>query len=464
MKAIIFISGRINEDETLKDVISQFKRFENPTEVEVNIKSGGGSESEGNAAYDYLRAIDESGIPVTTKAEKAYSIAAKIFAAGSTRIVEDKPDVLGVHFARATTKGTLTAEQAEELSDLLYEKKKEFTVFYSEHLNIDEGTVETLLDNETIMSGQEAVDMGFATEVEKVAELVAELYIDKTNKSTMTQKKDKKGFFKQFLADFEAWYKEENEGEAVAELTLQDSNGTDIVFPDLESDATPKVGDKGEIDGANPEDNKEYTMPSLEDSIVIFVDGKITEIKPKEEEAETDAEVEARFTEGKAKVELRAETEGLEISTWSMRLVNDSFAVGDVVKYYDWEDNECVVSASEIKVPNIGTIVTDATGTIVMIKEADAPEQVLDNTETEASFEDVLEKMTGKVTKKVKEEVTAEMTADFEAKIADKDKEIKALKAKIGGKEFEAEIKEGIPAGKAKEKGASRFLTAANNL
>ncbi len=279
MEAKIFISGRITKGETLVDVIRQFKSFENPSEVIVEIKSNGGNKEEGEDVYNYLKNIDAE-IPVTTKADRAYSIAAKIFAAGSTRIVADKEDVIGVHFARVTPKGDFTAEQLEELTDQLFEIKQEFIDFYSEHLSIDKVTVEALLDNETVLSGAKAVELGFATEVEKAAEIVAELYIENSNFKTMTEKKKKdKGFFRKLLADIQA-YLDEDGGEVTAELTLQDSNATDIVFPDLSENDTPKVGDKANIDGSAIPDGS-YVIPSMEDATVVFADGAISEIVPR---------------------------------------------------------------------------------------------------------------------------------------------------------------------------------------
>jgi len=88
MKATIYISGKIGKETTLVDVIRQFKSFEDPTEVEAYIHSEGGNVEEGDGIYNYLKGIDKE-IPVTTITDKAYSIAAKIFAAGRERIVED---------------------------------------------------------------------------------------------------------------------------------------------------------------------------------------------------------------------------------------------------------------------------------------------------------------------------------------------------------------------------------------
>ena len=427
MKAIIYISGRITKDETLVDVIRQYKSYETPSEVEVRIKSNGGNKDEGNAVYSYLKNIDTE-IPVTTITDKAFSIGAKIFASGRFRLVSDKEEVLGVHFARVTPKGTYTAEEVEELANEMFVIKKEFIDFYSEHLDIDEETVSNLLENETILSGKEAIELGFATGFEIIKEeIVAELDFEQLNNDKMKDSK-KKGFLKGFLADVSAYLESE---EVIAELTLQDSNGSDVVFPDLEEDGTPKVGDSATMDGKAIEDGS-YVMPSIEDSTVVFVGGKITEINAKEAEEETE--------------EVTAE-EIKEVFTYSVEAVSTTFNEGDTLTLkHTWDDSEFTAGAGEFKLKDGSTIVTDASGVIVSVKSKEEAVIEVDGTEgeTEAYFEEVI----GKLTKKVKTEVSA----DFEAKFKKQEAEIKALKAKKGSKEITAEQKE-VDGGKAKTKG-----------
>ena len=69
---------------------------------------------------------------------------------------------------------------------------------------------------------------------------------------------------------------------------------------------------------------------------------------------------------------------------------------------------------------------------IVSVKDADAEKKI--EVDAEASFEEVLEKVTAKV--------KTEVNAEFEVKMAESAKEITALKAKIGSKDFKAEGKE----------------------
>lgn len=425
MKATLYISGKIGKDTTLVDVVRQFKSFEDPSEVEAIIKSVGGSVEEGESIYNYLKTID-SEIPVTTITDKAYSIAAKIFSAGRERIVEDVDKALMIHFAWGKAEGR--AEDFEAVAEYLRTLEKDFAEFYAAFLDIDEQTVSTLLNNETFISGQDALKFGFATKIKVAAEAVAEFNINKTNKE-MNQKTNEKSKGKALLEAMAAFVGIEIQtGKPVeinAELTLQDSNGTEIVFPDLESGDAPKVGDLATIDGSAIPDGS-YVMPSLEEATVVFADGKVSEIIPKETEVEVEASK-------KSKTKVNAE-EIQEVSVWSVTVVNTTFEIGEVVEY-DYDGETYPVMAGEFRLNDGTKIVTDASGVIVSKEEATSAEPAI---ETEASFEDLLEK----VTEKVKVDVKAELETEYEAKLSNKDNEIKALKKKIGSKEFKAEEKE----------------------
>jgi ATP-dependent protease ClpP protease subunit len=433
MKATIYISGKIGKDTTLVDVIRQFKSYEDPTEVLAIIDSIGGDKAEGDSIYDYLDGL-KSEMPVNTYAKKAYSIGAKIFAVGQERIVDDIDKALMIHFAWAKAEGD--AEKFEEVAGQLREMEDEFALFYSGLLNVDEDTVRNLLDNETFISGSEAVDLTFATELKVMAEAVAEyksIINSNININKMTEKKSNLKAGKELLKAMAAYVGIE----VFAELTLQDSNATEIVFPDLESGDTPKVGDSATIDGSAIEDGS-YIMPSLEDVTLVFVDGKVSEVIPKEDETETEeakAERLAAEAAEKAKKEKKTEVNAEEIKevfTYSVTATNTSFAVGDTVMFEGWDGGEdYAASSGEFKLQDGRSIVTDAAGVIVTIKEANSEEQIID---TEASFEEMLEKVTTKV--------KTEINAEFEAKLTAKDNEIKALNKKIGSKEFNAEERE----------------------
>lgn len=440
MKATIYISGKIGKDTTLVDVIRQFKSFDEPDSVDAVIHSIGGSVEEGENIYNYLKTLDAA-IPVTTITDKAYSIAAKIFAAGSERIIEDIDKALMIHFAWAKVEGN--AEKLELVAEALREMEDGFAKFYSGFLGVDEDTVRSLLDNETFVSGSAAVELGFATKIKVTAEAVAEFNSINTNinKKKMTEKKSKKKAGQILLQAMAAFVGIEIN----AEMTLQDSNGTDVVFPDLESGDTPKVGDAATIDGSAIPDGS-YIMPSLEEVTLVFVEGKVSEVVPKEEEEveetaeqkaarlETEAAAEAAEkpkTEKKTEVKTEVNAEEIkEVSVWSVEVANTTFELGETVNY-QFDGEVYPVSAGEFQLSDGRRIVTDASGVIVNIKEAEAPKQV--EVDAEGSFEELLEK--------VSEKVKAEINAEYEIKLSEKDNEIKVLKTKIGSKEFKAEEK-----------------------
>jgi len=341
MNATIYVSGKIGKDTTLIDVIRQFKSYDQPDGVEVIVHSEGGSVSEGEAIYNYLKALSAE-MTVDTYTDKAYSISAKIFSVGQRRIVEDIDKALMIHFAWANVQGT--AERFEIIAEALRELENDFALYYSKFLGVDNETVRSLLDNETFVSGSDAVELGFATEKKMTAKAVAFYTNDKSLKiKKMAKKKNDKGFLSKLMADINAYLNDYDKGVQInAEISLQDSNGTDIVFPNLENGDVPKVGDVATLDGVAITDGS-YIMPSLEEKTLVFVDGAITEIIEKEEVKEDEVEI----------------------------------------------------------------------------------------VESEASLEGLIEKVTEKVTGKIK--------AEFEKKVSLKDNEIKALKKKIGSKEFQAE-------------------------
>lgn len=426
MKATIYISGIIGEETTLTDVIRQFKSYEEPTEVEVKIHSEGGNVEQGDSIYDYLNGLKKEML-VNTYATKAYSISAKIFSVGENRIVEDVDKAVMIHFAWAEVKGK--AEKLELVAEALREMEDDFASYYSEFLAVDEDTARNLLDNDTFISGSEAVELGFATELKSATKAVAQY---DSNINLKTSKMSKKSKTQKLIAAFAAFLGSDEV--EVNALVLQDSNGTEIDFPDLESGDTPKAGDAGTIDG-EPVPDGEYIMPSLEDVTVVFADGKISEIK----EAEGDEGSEGGDDED---IDAKAE-EVQQISVWEQTASNTSFEVGDVMTYeYDGETYN--FGAGEFFVPSIDkNVVTDASGVIVAHKDkvVTSPEAEEEDVEVAAQLDEIVKG------------VEAKVSAKFEAKFTAQENKIKALNKKIGSKEFKAEEQEpeGNSSGKKSE-------------
>jgi ATP-dependent protease ClpP protease subunit len=282
-KATIFISGVVGQDTNLLDVIRQFKSYDNPSEVEVIIDSVGGDVDTGQSVFKYLRGLN---IPVTTVGVKAYSIASVIFMAGDSRLIPTDGELM-IHLPWASVDGG--AERLEAVAKELRTIENEFSKFYSVYTNIDKETILQLLKNETFLDAEKSVEMGFATGIKQTLQAVA-FYNNQEDKNTKQMTKGQK-----FLMAFAELFKDVQDDVIINALMIQDANGVELEFPDVEADVLPQVGDKATIDGKPAEG--EHVMP--EGMKYIFEAGELQEIieaEPVEDETE-DAEGDAEPVE-----------------------------------------------------------------------------------------------------------------------------------------------------------------------
>lgn len=276
MKGIIYITGEIGVDTTLNDVVQQVKSQSLATEYLVKIDSIGGYVDSGNDIYNYLLTL---GKPVSTFTTKAYSIASKIFMAGSTRIIpEGAKDAIMIHLPWMEVQGT-----HQVISDYLKDLKAiedDLVDFYSKVTEIDEKTIHSLLSNETYLDATQAFDWGFATQLQPAQLAVAKLKnnIEEKEESLMDKLNQKIDSIMNMLTGKKPEFK--------AELILQDGTSVSIVFPDLTESDTPAVDDMAMVDGQPAEG--EYTMP--DGTIFKFEMGVLTEIVPPVQEEQLQEE------------------------------------------------------------------------------------------------------------------------------------------------------------------------------
>lgn len=429
MKAQIYIKGVIgNKDGQfgLKNVISQYKAYEDPTSAEFTIDSVGGSVEVGESIVKFIEGLD---IPTVTIATKAYSIAAHIFMAGDTRLVEDTERPLMIHLP-LIPEFTGRSEDFKAAGDYLAKEEKKFTEFYAAKVDLDKDTIYSLLSQETFISGQEAVTMGFATGIkEEKLEAVA-FYNEKEQKEekhmsnitkTLTAIAEKLGI---------------NPKEKAVALVLKDANGTDIDFVDLVEGDTPSVGDKAEIDGAPAEG--EYV--AINGDTWVFSEGKLAEIKKEEEEEEEAPEAVAE--------------EITEVSKWEISVVQEvsEIELGTKIEYKpaDEEGEPTSVGAGEYQLSDGRTILTDSEGIVRYIKEAPAQEEP--EQEVEANAEEDVDELIDKIVEG--------LSAKFESKLGEiqekHENEIKELKKLMGSKDLKVEAQYQPP--KTKDKKVRNYL------
>ena len=161
----IYIFGDITpwkwdeSDTTAYDLATQIKDLPEDAAITVHINSNGGDLKEGLGIYNVLKGRD-----VTTICEGfAASSASVIFCAGKNRIM-NAASLLFIHNASTWAAGT--AEDFEKAADDLKIITNAAKAAYREAgVNVSDKELDRMMDEETWLTPQDAIDMGFATAI-----------------------------------------------------------------------------------------------------------------------------------------------------------------------------------------------------------------------------------------------------------------------------------------------------------
>lgn len=180
-KAEIYIYGDITSWEWNQSDVSSYTLTKalaelspDIAEIEVYINSYGGEVAEGLAIYNALKRHKAK---VTTYVDGfAASIASVIFMAGDERIMSNA-SMLFVHNAWTYASGN--ANDLRKQADDLEEITQASINAYMENVDISEEELKQLLDDETWLSADRCIDLGFATS----------MIVDKANRTSQSVKK-----------------------------------------------------------------------------------------------------------------------------------------------------------------------------------------------------------------------------------------------------------------------------------
>lgn len=129
------------------------------SKINVRINSYGGEVGEGLAIYNALK---ESRAEVVTYCDSmACSIASVIFMAGSRRVMSEYGYLL-IHNAWSCAQGN--ANEMRKVADNLEKFTQAAVKAYVSATGISEEQIQKMLDDETVIDSDEAVEQGFATE------------------------------------------------------------------------------------------------------------------------------------------------------------------------------------------------------------------------------------------------------------------------------------------------------------
>lgn len=145
------------------------------TDLRVRINSYGGEVSEGLAIYSLLKSFAHK---VTTICDGfACSSASVIFMAGQERIM-NQSSLLLIHNAWTFAEGDANAlrKQADDLEKIT----KPSLDIYTSITGLEESVIKEMMDQETWITPQEALDMGFATKVleDGAKQSINEMYLN----------------------------------------------------------------------------------------------------------------------------------------------------------------------------------------------------------------------------------------------------------------------------------------------
>lgn len=158
---------------TAKDFISQLKGLKGQS-ISLSINSPGGSVFDAIAMYNALR---NSGKHITVRVMGVAASAASLIAMAGDKIVMPENTFMMVHNPLADTYGN--AEDHREIADVLDKIGASLIATYCKRTGKSEDEVKALLDAETYLTAAEAVELGFADELEPVLAIAASFEIDR---------------------------------------------------------------------------------------------------------------------------------------------------------------------------------------------------------------------------------------------------------------------------------------------
>lgn len=266
---------------TYLDVVSQCERQKNITHLDVYITTPGGLMEEGEDIVQYLESLKTKGITVHTHAKKEVcSFGADILLCGQERFIDENARLM-IHNPWVSLKegdASIIEAYAKELRKLESESIQK----YADKTGADANVLKTLMKKDTFLTPQQAVDLGFATQISKNVQLEAVAFSRKFNTNLNNEKMSK-----ETLTKAEAETMLDKMFDSIKQLfapkqvkVIQDAAGVEITFPDLDPEDIPAIGDKAVVE--NIAANQEHVMPSGE--TYVFEAGVLTAIKAKEED------------------------------------------------------------------------------------------------------------------------------------------------------------------------------------
>lgn len=226
----------LDGDVSSANLSKQLEELGDVTDISVYINSYGGEVAEGLAIYNALKRHKAK---ITTVCDGfAASIASVIFMAGDERIMNDS-SLLMIHNAWTYASGN--AQELRKQADDLEKITSASIVAYKNHSSLSEDEIKALMDAETWITPDEAMEYGFATSIE-------------TTEAKAASQSAKKRLF-EIIKNSKALQAED-----------EDEDEEDDAADDAEDEETEVADDESDNQDQNGEDDTDDTKDDADNS------------------------------------------------------------------------------------------------------------------------------------------------------------------------------------------------------
>lgn len=179
----IYIYGTIeteqwwDSDVTPSGINEQLKKLEDTDSIKIYVNSPGGQVYAGVAIYNTLKRFDK---PITAYVDGVAASIASLIVLAADNVVMPSNSMLMIHNPWVGG-ASGEAKNLRDIADRLDKVKGIILDVYQNKTGISEEELSTMMDDETWLTGREAIELGFADEVDEEQKIAA-CYTDKNVK------------------------------------------------------------------------------------------------------------------------------------------------------------------------------------------------------------------------------------------------------------------------------------------
>jgi len=173
-------------------------KSQNIDTLQLVIDSPGGNVKVGDDIYDFLNGLKDQVTINTISAGMVGSMATKLFMLGEKRVIIEG-DTFFIHNPQGSPQGD--SNEIAEFLEGIKKIEKGFLDFYVKETGAEESAIKMLMDNQTDLTAEEALSMGFATEIGNKVEVDASMFYSKP------EKKQNHNIMHDYTAQFEKFTK-----------------------------------------------------------------------------------------------------------------------------------------------------------------------------------------------------------------------------------------------------------------